>query len=112
MFGRVIAQADPDKEMIVYADCDMGEHYRAKANHDLLGNYNRPDIFKFIFNNKAYHLVEIINTVEEGINYLLDVLPLEKRKAIEKRAASEGKSIQQAIMDLIDNYTFPSNANK
>jgi len=77
-----------------------------------LGNYNRPDIFKFIFNNKAYHLVEIINTVEEGINYLLDVLPLEKRKAIEKRAASEGKSIQQAIMDLIDNYTFPSNANK
>jgi hypothetical protein len=38
---------------------------------------------------------------------LLEVLPIEKRKAIEKRTASEGKSIQQAILDIINNYAGP-----
>ncbi|MEM3550304.1 MAG: carbon-nitrogen hydrolase family protein [Candidatus Bathyarchaeia archaeon] len=109
MFGRVIAQADPEKEMIVYADCDLSEHYKSKANHDLLGNYNRPDIFKFIFNKKAQRLVEVNETIKEGVNYLLELLPIEKRKALEERASAEGKSVDKAIMDLIENYLKHAN---
>jgi predicted amidohydrolase len=59
VFGRILAQADPEREEIVYADCDMSEYYLTKANHNILGNYNRPEIFQFAFNKEPFRLVNI-----------------------------------------------------
>lgn len=103
-YGRIIAQADPNKEEIVYADCDISEHYKAKINHDILGNYNRPEIFNVTISKKEYRLVEFVGAVEDEIDRLIERLPIDKRKAIEKRAAEEGKTVHQAIMDLLEKY--------
>ena len=60
-FGRVVAQASPDREEIVYAEGDISEHYMAKASHDVVGNYNRPEIFSLIINKRPFKLVTTID---------------------------------------------------
>jgi len=43
--GHVIGEALIDDEGIVYADIDLGECVRPKLMHDIIGGYNRFDIF-------------------------------------------------------------------
>jgi nitrilase len=60
-FGKVLAQANPDREEIVYAECDISEHYKAKASHDVVGNYNRPEIFSLTINKRPFKLVTTLD---------------------------------------------------
>ena len=43
--GNLVGEALIDEEGIVYADIDLGECIRPKLMHDIVGGYNRFDIF-------------------------------------------------------------------
>lgn len=44
--GRVLAEADPEAETLLYADIDLSECVEPKQWHDVSGGYNRFDIFR------------------------------------------------------------------
>ena len=48
--GRVVGEALIDDEGIVYADIDLGRCIQPKQMHDIVGHYNRFDIFDFRVN--------------------------------------------------------------
>ena len=48
--GRVVGEALIDDEGIVYADIDLGRCIQPKQMHDIVGHYNRFDIFDFRIN--------------------------------------------------------------
>lgn len=50
--GRVIGDALIDDEGIVYADIDLGRCIQPKQMHDILGHYNRFDIFDLRVNRR------------------------------------------------------------
>jgi aliphatic nitrilase len=45
-WGKVIAEAEPGQEMLLYADIDLASCVGPKAIQDLSGSYNRFDIFR------------------------------------------------------------------
>ncbi len=49
-FGEYIVEPTFEKEMIGYAELDMGEIEEARFDFDPMGHYNRPDVFKLIVN--------------------------------------------------------------
>ncbi len=50
--GRVVGDSLIDDEGIVYADIDLNKCIQPKQMHDILGHYNRFDIFKVTVNNQ------------------------------------------------------------
>ncbi len=50
--GRVVGDCLIDDEGIVYADIDLNKCIQPKQMHDILGHYNRFDIFKVTVNNQ------------------------------------------------------------
>jgi len=50
--GRVVGNALIDDEGIVYADIDLGKCIQPKQMHDIIGHYNRFDIFNLSVNRK------------------------------------------------------------
>jgi nitrilase len=50
--GRVVGSALIDVEGIVYADIDLGKCIQPKQMHDIIGHYNRFDIFNLSVNRK------------------------------------------------------------
>jgi len=50
--GRVVGSALIDVEGIVYADIDLGKCIQPKQMHDIIGHYNRFDIFNLNVNRK------------------------------------------------------------
>jgi len=50
--GRVIGEPLIDKEGIVYADIDLGKCIQPRQNHDIIGHYNRFDIFDLKVNRR------------------------------------------------------------
>ena len=52
--GQPLVEApDPGKEVILYADIDLGEKWRAKRNLDVVGHYARPDQLSLWVNQHA-----------------------------------------------------------
>ena len=50
--GQVIAGPLFGEEGILYADLNMNEVIRGKLDFDVVGHYNRPDVFKFEVNKE------------------------------------------------------------
>jgi nitrilase len=50
--GRVVGNALVDVEGIVYADIDLGKCIQPKQMHDIIGHYNRFDVFSLSVNRK------------------------------------------------------------
>lgn len=48
--GRVVGEALIDEEGIVYADIDLNRCIQPKLVHDIVGHYNRFDVFNFTVN--------------------------------------------------------------
>ncbi|HMG97999.1 MAG TPA: hypothetical protein VK546_03700, partial [Gaiellales bacterium] len=44
--GTVVADAPAGEETIVYGDCDLGRIAEEQQSLDVVGHYNRPDIFE------------------------------------------------------------------
>ncbi|KAI0970137.1 nitrilase [Xylaria arbuscula] len=58
--GEPLVEApDPGKEVILYADLDLRQKWRAKQNLDVVGHYSRPDLLSLKVNTKAASQVEI-----------------------------------------------------
>ena len=51
--GRVVGEPLIDDEGIVYADIDLGRCIQPKQMHDIVGHYNRFDIFDLRINRRA-----------------------------------------------------------
>lgn len=60
--GDVLAEHPVDQEGIIYADLDLDRAIELKQHHDLVGYYNRFDIFGFSLNQKRLEPVEVTNT--------------------------------------------------
>lgn len=50
--GRVVGEALIDEEGIVYADIDLNRCVQPKQMHDIVGHYNRFDVFNFSVNRR------------------------------------------------------------
>jgi aliphatic nitrilase len=50
--GRVVGEALIDEEGIVYADIDLDRCIQPKQMHDIVGHYNRFDVFDFKINRR------------------------------------------------------------
>jgi nitrilase len=60
--GRVVGSALIDDEGIVYADIDLGRCIQPKQMHDIIGHYNRFDIFNLTVNRTAQRAVSFAET--------------------------------------------------
>ncbi len=56
--GRVVGEPLIDDEGIVYADIDLNRCIQPKQMHDIVGHYNRFDIFKLLVNTAEQQPVE------------------------------------------------------
>lgn len=63
--GRVIGAPLIDDEGIVYAEIDLSRCIQPKQMHDILGHYNRFDIFDLRVNRRRLEPVTLIDDVEE-----------------------------------------------
>ena len=55
--GRVVGEALIDVEGIVYAEIDLGRCIQPKQMHDIVGHYNRFDIFDLRVDRRARQAV-------------------------------------------------------
>ncbi|GAW18440.1 hypothetical protein ANO14919_079160 [Xylariales sp. No.14919] len=55
----LVEDPDPGKEVILYADIDGQQKWRAKQNLDVVGHYSRPDLLSLKANTKAASQVEL-----------------------------------------------------
>jgi aliphatic nitrilase len=60
--GRIVGAPLIDEEGIVYADVDLGKCVAPKQMHDIVGHYNRFDVFKFAVNTAP---CAVLNAWEE-----------------------------------------------
>ncbi len=51
--GAVISNTLRDEEGIIYADIDISQNVIPKQFHDVVGYYNRFDVFEFSVNDRA-----------------------------------------------------------
>jgi len=58
--GRVLAKGKEDREEILYAEVDMEEIIKAKAAQDIVGHYNRFDIFRLYVNEEEHHSIRTL----------------------------------------------------
>jgi len=68
--GRMIGDGLIDEEGIVYADIDLNKCIQPKQMHDIIGHYNRFDVFQLHVNKaeqRAIHLSEGNSHVPESI---------------------------------------------
>ncbi|PCI04984.1 MAG: aliphatic nitrilase [Flavobacteriaceae bacterium] len=57
--GEVVGEPLIDEEGIVYADIDLNKCIQPKQMHDIVGHYNRFDIFSFKVNTKKQQAIEL-----------------------------------------------------
>jgi len=57
--GRVVSEPLIDREGIVYGEVDLGRCIQPKQMHDIIGHYNRFDIFDLRVNNKVNQAVNL-----------------------------------------------------
>ncbi|MFF7454185.1 carbon-nitrogen hydrolase family protein [Kitasatospora sp. NPDC008115] len=53
--GRPVTEPLVDEEGIVYAEIDLGRCVRPKQMHDIVGHYNRFDVFRLHVDNRPLH---------------------------------------------------------
>jgi aliphatic nitrilase len=64
--GEYLARASADEETIVHAEVDMGERTWSKAVHDIVGHYNRFDIFTLEVDRTAHDALRIRGDGDDG----------------------------------------------
>jgi nitrilase len=63
--GEYLAGPVYDKEEIVYADIDLREIVKAKAVHDVVGHYARPDVASLLLREEPYSLIQTVKPREK-----------------------------------------------
>src|SRR5690606_7008776 len=62
--GRVVGEPLIDKEGIVYAEVDLGKCIQPRQMHDIVGHYNRFDIFDLRVNRRTQQSASFSDTSE------------------------------------------------
>ncbi len=63
--GEYVAGPVYGKEEIVYADIDLRETVKAKAVHDIVGHYARPDVVSLLIREEPYALIQTVKPREK-----------------------------------------------
>src|SRR5262249_5902575 len=63
--GRVIGQPLIDEDGVVYADLDLSACIQPRQMHDIVGHYNRFDVFDLRVNRKRLAPVRLIDEPDE-----------------------------------------------
>jgi nitrilase len=63
--GEYVAGPVYGKEEIIYADIDLREIVKAKAVHDIVGHYARPDVVSLLIREEPYSLVQVMERSEK-----------------------------------------------
>jgi nitrilase len=71
--GTAITELLIDKEGIVYGEIDLSACIAPKQFHDIIGHYNRFDIFKLSVDRRAQHPVHLIDSIASPIRKDLEV---------------------------------------
>ncbi|MGU3407652.1 carbon-nitrogen hydrolase family protein [Methylobacterium brachiatum] len=81
--GRVVGQPLIDDEGIAYADIDLSSCIQPRQTHDIIGHYNRFDIFDFKVNRRPQGPARFEDDamVPEGVGELPAKAPVEDRDA-------------------------------
>jgi nitrilase len=58
--GEYVAGPVYGKEEIIYADIDLREIVKAKAVHDIVGHYARPDVVSLLIREEPYSLIQTV----------------------------------------------------
>ena len=58
--GRLLTEPLVDEEGIVYADVDLARCIQPKQMHDIVGHYNRFDVFELTVNARRQQAVRIL----------------------------------------------------
>ena len=66
--GRVIGQPLIDEEGIVYADIDLGRCIQPRQMHDIVGHYNRFDVFDLRVNRRPLQAARFDDAAEDDLN--------------------------------------------
>jgi aliphatic nitrilase len=64
--GQFLAGPSAGGECILYADADLAESIDAKTQQDVVGHYNRFDIFDLRVNRKALRSISYVEDVDPG----------------------------------------------
>jgi predicted amidohydrolase len=64
--GQIIGEPVVDVEGIAYADIDLEQCIRPKQYHDVIGHYNRSDIFTLRVNKTPQSLLEPVQLAADG----------------------------------------------
>ncbi len=73
MNGQVIGKPLIDDEGIVYADVDLEDCIQPKQMHDILGHYNRFDVFELKVNKKEQQNISFLDKNDLHDNQFLDL---------------------------------------
>jgi nitrilase len=65
-YGKVIAEASGDREMILYGEIDIEDGIPVRLMHDTTGHYNRFDVLSLNINRKKLEAVRELGNEEEG----------------------------------------------
>ena len=63
--GEYLAGPVYGKEEIIYADIDLREIVKAKAVHDVVGHYARPDVASLLLREEPYALIQVMKPKEK-----------------------------------------------
>ena len=66
--GQLITEPLIDVEGIVYADIDLNKCIQPKQMHDIIGHYNRFDVFQLHVNRTPQSRVVFTETIERPLN--------------------------------------------
>jgi len=66
--GALITEPLGDEEGIVYADIDLQNRLEPKQLHDILGHYNRFDVFNLTLNKRSQLPISINCTEESSLS--------------------------------------------
>ncbi|NYT67135.1 carbon-nitrogen hydrolase family protein [Pusillimonas noertemannii] len=70
--GRVVGEPLIDDEGIVYADADLSRCLQPRQMHDIIGHYNRFDIFDLRVNRRPQQAAQFLNDAQEPENLNLE----------------------------------------
>ena len=75
--GRTVGEPLVDQEGIVYADIDLGRCIQPKQMHDIIGHYNRFDVFDLRVNRKPLSPISLraLDTADAGEEAAESYLP-------------------------------------
>jgi aliphatic nitrilase len=65
--GKILAKASADREEIIYAEVNMEDVVRSKMMRDIVGHYNRFDIFKLYVNEEKQQPLYMKSFDEENV---------------------------------------------